>query len=128
MAETYQSVIDWLTDGARSAQRVDLFMAETCERLVACGVPLYRVGVFVRTLHPSMLGRNFIWRPGEAVKIGAMAHGDETGEEFLLSPLYKVFYGGEEVRHCGGRHPRARQRGPRPAARTQPHARHASAD
>ncbi|MEW6768072.1 MAG: adenylate/guanylate cyclase domain-containing protein [Pseudomonadota bacterium] len=98
MAETYQSVIDWLTDGARSAQRVDLFMAETCERLVACGVPLYRVGVFVRTLHPSMLGRNFIWRPGEAVKIGAMAHGDETGEEFLLSPLYKVFYGGEEVR------------------------------
>lgn len=98
MADSFQSVIDWLTNGARSAQQVDLFMAETCERLAACGVPLYRVGVFVRTLHPSMLGRNFIWRPGEAVKIGAMAHGDEFDEEFLLSPLYKVFYGGETVR------------------------------
>lgn len=98
MPETFQSMIDWLTNGARSTPQVDLFMAECCERIVACGVPLYRVGVFVRTLHPSMLGRNFIWRPGEDVKIGAMAHGDETGEEFLLSPLYKVFYGGEEVR------------------------------
>ncbi|MBI3699640.1 MAG: adenylate/guanylate cyclase domain-containing protein [Afipia sp.] len=98
MAETFQSVAGWLTNGARSAQQVDLFMAETCERIAACGVPLCRVGVFVRTLHPSMLGRNFIWRPGEAVKIGAMAHGDELDEEFLLSPLYKVFYGGETVR------------------------------
>jgi adenylate cyclase len=98
MSETFQSVVDWLANGARSTQQVDLFMAECCERIVACGVPLYRVGVFVRTLHPSMLGRNFIWKPGEGVKIGAMAHGDEVGEEFLLSPLYKVFYGGEEVR------------------------------
>lgn len=98
MAETFQNVIRWLADGARSAPEVDQFMTECCERLVACGVPLYRVGVFVRTLHPSMLGRNFIWRPGEAVKVGAMAHGDEIGEEFLLSPLYKVFYEGEEVR------------------------------
>lgn len=98
MADSFQSTIDWLVNGARSAPQVDLFMAESCERLVACGVPLYRVGVFVRTLHPSMLGRNFIWRPGEGVKIGAMAHGDEVGEEFLLSPLYRVFYQGEEVR------------------------------
>ncbi len=98
MTESFQSVIDWLIDGARSAQQIDLFMAETCERLVARGVPLYRVGVFVRTLHPSTLGRNFIWKPGEDVKVGAMAHGDEVGEEFLLSPLYKVFYQGEEVR------------------------------
>ncbi len=98
MAETFQSVIDWLAHGARSAPQAELFMTETCERIVACGVPLYRVGVFVRTLHPSLLGRNFIWRPGEAVKAGTMAHGDELDDEFLLSPLYKVFYGGEEVR------------------------------
>ena len=98
MAETFESVIDWLAHGARSAPEAELFMAETCDRIVACGVPLYRVGVFVRTLHPSMLGRNFIWRPGEAVKAGTMAHGDEFDDEFLLSPLYKVFHGGETVR------------------------------
>jgi adenylate cyclase len=98
MAESFQSVIDWLTNGARSAPQVNQFVTQTCERIADCGVPLYRVGVFVRTLHPSILGRNFIWHPGEEVKVGAMAHGDEFDEEFLLSPLYKVFYGGETVR------------------------------
>ena len=66
-ANSLQSLIDWLVGGARSASRVDQFMLETCERVVACGIPLWRVGVFVRTLHPNMLGRNFVWRRGEGV-------------------------------------------------------------
>lgn len=93
-----QSVIDWLIHGARSAPRVDLFVAETCERMVACGIPLWRVGVFVRTLHPNMLGRNFVWRRDEGVKMGAMAHGEEESDLFLSSPLAIVFLQGEEVR------------------------------
>lgn len=92
-------LIAWLADGARSAVRTDLFMAETCERMVACGIPLYRVGVFVRTLHPSMLGRNFIWRAGSGITMGSMAHGEDEGDEFLLSPLRRVFFEGIEVRH-----------------------------
>ena len=47
-------------------------MAETCERLVAAGLPLWRVGVFVRTLHPDIFGRNFIWRPGAEVEVGTV--------------------------------------------------------
>ena len=43
-------------------------MAESCERLVRAGLPLWRVGVFVRTLHPDIFGRNFIWRPGAEVE------------------------------------------------------------
>jgi adenylate cyclase len=92
-------LVTWLADGARSAVRTDLFMAETCERLVACGIPLFRVGVFVRTIHPSMLGRNFVWREGAGISMGSMAHGDDAGDEFQLSPLRRVFYDGIEVRH-----------------------------
>ncbi|KQW20726.1 adenylate cyclase [Afipia sp. Root123D2] len=92
------SVIDWLADGARSTPQVDLFMTETCERLVDCGIPLWRVGVFVRTLHPSMLGRNFVWRSGEGVSVGAISHGDEREDFFLTSPLAIVFEHGREVR------------------------------
>lgn len=94
-----EDLVTWLADGARSAVRTDLFMAETCERMVACGMPLFRVGVFVRTLHPSILGRNFIWRAGGGITIGSMAHGEDEGDEFLLSPLRRVFYEGIEVRH-----------------------------
>lgn len=97
-ANSLQSVIDWLILGARSAPRVDQFVAETCERMVNCGVPLWRVGVFVRTLHPNMLGRNFVWRKDEGVTMGAMAHGEEETDLFLSSPLAIVFLQGEEVR------------------------------
>ncbi|MDB5581584.1 MAG: adenylate/guanylate cyclase protein, partial [Bradyrhizobium sp.] len=71
-APELQKVIDWLIDGARSATSPSRMMSETCERLVAAGLPLWRVGVFVRTLHPDIYGRNFIWRPGAEVEIGTV--------------------------------------------------------
>ena len=97
-ANSVQSVIDWLINGARSATRVDQFVTQTCERLVECGMPLWRVGVFVRTLHPNMLGRNFVWRKGEGVAMGAMAHGEQEADYFLSSPLAIVFEQGQDVR------------------------------
>jgi hypothetical protein len=36
------------------------------------GLPLWRVGVFVRTLHPEIYGRNFIWKPGAEVELGTV--------------------------------------------------------
>ena len=97
-ANSLQSVIDWLVAGARSAARVDQFVTQTCEQMIACVLPLWRVGVFVRTLHPNMLGRNFVWRRDEGVAMGSMAHGDEMEDYFLSSPLAIVFEQGQEVR------------------------------
>ena len=122
-------LITWLAEGARSAVRTDLFMSETCERMVACGIPLFRVGVFVRTLHPSMMGRGFIWRAGAGVTLGSMAHGEEDGEEAVWwlynyaqanslnesalaakmkaydkNTLYQVFRGSYGVNNKDGRH------------------------
>jgi len=56
-------VIDWLMDGARSTPLAQEVLTALCERLTACGLPLWRVVVFVRTLHPQVLGRRFVWRP-----------------------------------------------------------------
>lgn len=93
------NLIAWLADGARSAVETERFMSETCERMVAAGIPLFRVGVFVSTLHPSQMGRGFIWRAGAGVTLGSMAHGDDEDDGFLLSPLFRVFTEGAEVRH-----------------------------
>ena len=62
-----QKTTDWLIDGARSAVNPSHMMTETCERLVQAGLPLWRVGVFVQTLHPGIFGVSFIWRPGAEV-------------------------------------------------------------
>ena len=54
----------WLMEGARSAPTPPEFLKQMCERLVAAGLPLYRVGAFVQTLHPDVFGRSFVWREG----------------------------------------------------------------
>ena len=90
---------DWLVDGARSAPNPQQMMAETCERLVAAGLPLWRVGVFVRTLHPDIIGVNFIWRPGAEVVVGTANYDMLDSAEYRNSPLAIVFGEGREVRH-----------------------------
>ena len=58
-----RAVIDWLVDGARSATLSEDMIAELCRRMVACDLPLWRVAVFVRTLHPDIAGRRFVCVP-----------------------------------------------------------------
>jgi adenylate cyclase len=93
-----QKVTHWLIDGARSAPSPPRMMAETCERLVQAGLPLWRVGVFVRTLHPDIFGRNFVWRPGAEVVVGTVDFDIRNTPEFRNSPLAIVFAEGQEVR------------------------------
>src|ERR1700751_3067387 len=64
-----KAIADWLTEGARSAGQPQQVLAELCDRLVACGIPLRRVAVFVRTLHPHVMGRRIIWRLGAEIQI-----------------------------------------------------------
>ena len=93
-----QKLIEWLVDGARSAPNPPRMMAETCERMVAAGLPLWRVGVFVRTLHPDVIGRNFVWRPGAEVVVGTANYDVLDSPEFLRSPLAIVFNERREIR------------------------------
>jgi len=93
-----QKLTEWLIDGARSAPSPPRMMAETCERLLAAGLPLWRVGVFVRTLHPDIIGRNFVWRPDAEVVVGSANYDMLDSPEFLNSPLAIVFGQGREVR------------------------------
>lgn len=97
-ASELQKVTDWLIDGARSAASPTDMMAQTCERLVQAGIPLWRVGVFVRTLHPDIYGRNFIWRPGAGVELGTVDFDILNAPEFKASALSIAFTQGIEVR------------------------------
>src|SRR6201998_114641 len=91
-------ITDWLIDGARSAASPNQMMAETCERLVEVGLPLWRVGIFVRTLHPDIIGRNFIWRPGTEVVTRTANFETLESPEYRNSPLALVLGEGREIR------------------------------
>jgi adenylate cyclase len=93
-----QKLTEWLVDGARSSPSPPQMMTETCERMVAAGLPLWRVGVFVRTLHPDIVGRNFVWRPGAEVVVGSADYDSLDSPEFRNSPLALIFSEGHEIR------------------------------
>ncbi len=74
-----QALFDWLLDGAPGAPTPMAVLARVGPDLVAGGVPLDRMTAFVRTLHPSVVGRRFSWEKGK------------LGKQVLLSePLAKV--------------------------------------
>jgi adenylate cyclase len=98
MAVDVGDIKDWLIGGARSVTGPASFMQEFCGRLVRAGLPLSRVGIFVRTLHPDIFGRNLIWKPGAEVEIGTVDFGIQDTPVFSTSPLSIVFTKGIEVR------------------------------
>lgn len=84
-------VADWLIDGARSASLPQEVLAQLCDRLVACGIPLWRVAVFVRTLHPQVTGRRFLWRPETGVEVGELPFERLDTSEYLDSPVVRIY-------------------------------------
>jgi len=89
---------EWLMNGARSAIAPHLVLAELCDRLVRTGVPLCRAAVFVRTLHPDVMGRLFLWRIGTDVTTIEAPFDFFDSEAFRRSPVVLVYATGGAVR------------------------------
>jgi adenylate cyclase len=93
-----QRVVDWLIDGARSAPLAQEVLTELCQRLTAAGVPLWRVVVFVRTLHPQIVGRRFIWQPDAGTVVAEGGFDLLERDVFVNSPMAQVIKTGEALR------------------------------
>jgi adenylate cyclase len=94
-----QPVVDWLVAGAPAARRPEEVLLELCHQLRSAGVPLYRAGVFVRTLHPNVLGRGFIWHETlDKVEINEAAYDFLESEQYLRSPIRRIFQEHAEIR------------------------------
>jgi adenylate cyclase len=98
VTERVRAVVDWLVDGARTAQQPQDVLAELCARLVACGLPLHRVASFVRTLHPDVMGRRFLWRAGEGVTVSEAAYDVMETDTYRRSPVPVVFATAQPIR------------------------------
>ena len=93
-----KSIADWLTDGARSTPRPEMVLAHLCDQLVEAGIPLWRVAVFVRTLHPEIMGRRFIWQQDVGVTVTEGLFDLLERDQFLNSPLFAVIKSGQSIR------------------------------
>src|SRR5215475_4715473 len=89
--------IDWLLRVGRLADTTDELLGGLCDLLVAQGLPLERVGIHGRLLHPQVVGIRILWRRG----IGSeeTRYGYDTVEAgYDTSPLRIVYDTGQPVR------------------------------
>ena len=96
------AIAAWLVDGARSAARSEDVLTEFCVRLTASGLPLWRVAVYVYTLHPDIVARRFLWRPGQATDVAEASFAMAKAEELSTSPIAHIRTTGESIRRRVG--------------------------
>jgi adenylate cyclase len=97
-ALSVQPIVQWLVHGARNAALSQEVLTELCQRLIAAGLPLWRVMVFVRTLHPEIVGRRFMWHPDTGTEITDGSFELLERRTFLESPMMHVANTGEAFR------------------------------
>jgi adenylate cyclase len=93
-----RSTVEWLVDGARTATTSEGVLDELCKRLVAHGLPLWRVNVFVRTLHPDLMGRRLRWESGKPLSANETPIQVLSSEMFRTSPVLAIATTGRSLR------------------------------
>jgi adenylate cyclase len=59
--------------------------------MVACGIPLLRVAVFVTTLHPDVMGRRFLWQAESGVTTSNALFEIMETDDYRKSPFTTVY-------------------------------------
>lgn len=83
-------VVEWLTsDECHNIADAGL-IAGLGRRLRFMGLPIDRLALHLRTLHPEIIGRSVAWAPDEPVEIRDHMHGIEASPNFIGSPVRRV--------------------------------------
>ncbi|WP_391345648.1 adenylate/guanylate cyclase domain-containing protein [Azospirillum sp. A23] len=90
-------IVEWLAGDDCHAMDEAAFIAGLGRRLRSVGLPVDRLTLHLRTLHPEILGRTVAWAPNEPVEIHDREHGMEVSAGFLGSPVRRVMDSGETL-------------------------------
>lgn len=87
-----EPLIRWLlSEGYARANVVDL-VRDLCRQMEALGMPILRVRVVIRTLHPQVVGMGYTWRRGsEVIEEYSPPHSVLATPEYLDSPFAPIF-------------------------------------
>jgi adenylate cyclase len=92
-------VARWLLAEGRQVARLEDLLGGMCQRLIGAGVPIDRVGLHIRTLHPQVAAVRVLWTTNDPTPIKtAYGHDIPMGDMFLKSPFFVVYGTGQPVR------------------------------
>lgn len=85
------ALIDWLLTEGRRASTVTELVEGLAARLIADGVPLWRMFFGLPVLHPLVRFLNVYWRADKGeVRIVRRAHGSERDQRYIGSPVAAI--------------------------------------
>jgi adenylate cyclase len=89
--------IEWLSGNECHELDDAGLIAALGQRLRLIGLPIDRLTLHLRTLHPEILGRTLAWAPNEPVEIHDRTHGIFSVPAFANSPLRQAMETGEAL-------------------------------
>lgn len=92
-------VATWLVEHGGRGIELGPFLAELCERLATEGVPLQRVSLGVRPMHPEVYARNVRWKRGEpGVAVNDRDYTIRDTDAYRTSPIKLIHDGAGGLR------------------------------
>jgi adenylate cyclase len=93
------SLVDWLLRDAWHASSTRELVTQLGEALHSADIPVSRLWLTVRTMHPLLMSTRYAWSEGSNdVEEQAMSYGVLEDSRFLESPLKPIFEGAGGVR------------------------------
>jgi adenylate cyclase len=92
-------LIDWLLTEAPALPSTDAMIGELGARLNKAGLPVARIQVGTRTLHPQLFAIGYLWYRGQAAAQEIQrGHEISTSAVYLNSPVKAIHDGAPEIR------------------------------
>ncbi len=92
-------LVDWLLRDAWEAASIAELVARLARQLQGAGVPILRANLFMRTLHPQVMGSVHVWtREQDDVEVQELEHSRAGEARFLESPFVPIFAGRGGIR------------------------------
>lgn len=89
---------DWILEEGHSSPDLGSFIGRLGERLVADGLPVYRLTTGIPILHPLIRAESALWIEGQGVSWRQFPQALVSDKMFTNSPLYQVYTSGRSVR------------------------------
>ena len=92
-------LVPWLLRMAADSENPGNLVRDLALQMRAAGIPVGRLWLFMRTLHPESVSTRYGWRLGEPeIDIMEAPHEILESEAYIRSPLYPIFQGAGGVR------------------------------
>ena len=99
LAAVANPLVDWLLLEAWKAKTSPELVAALADALVRHGFPLWRLRLFIRTLHPQLFAYGFLWQKGiDGIQEFQASHENVQSDMYTSSPFYRIINGEGGIR------------------------------